>query len=74
MSCCMECEYMNKFSGLFHCQYKTPAMKRMEAAKKKEQEFIEENRRASKLIREQMREEAKKRAIKRAKANKRKRK
>lgn len=69
--CCAKCEYKEKFSGLYRCGYKTPDQRRAEAHKRAKERMEAENRRISEAARAAWKEKAKKRAIKRAQADRR---
>lgn len=68
--CCLNCSYHVRWSGIWRCAYVSEAKKREEVKRRIRNSFEEENRRVSEAYYRKKREEARKRAIKAAKAKK----
>jgi hypothetical protein len=70
-NCCYKCEHHVSWSGIWRCGYTPPEQKRDDVQRRIRERFEEEERKASEAFNKKRREEAKLRAIKRAKAAKR---
>lgn len=69
-TCCYRCEHHVSFSGIWSCGFVTPEQKKADVQRRIQNRFDEENRKISEAYMKRRREEAKKRAIKAAKARK----
>ena len=68
--CCYECEHHISWSGIWRCGYITPQDRHEDIQRRIRDKFEEENIRISKAYHRKRKEEARKRAIKNAKARK----
>ena len=68
--CCYRCEYHVSWSGIWRCKYVTPEDRREDVQRRIRERFEEEERKISEAYNRRRREEARQRAIKKAKAAK----
>lgn len=68
--CCWRCEYHTAWSGIWRCAYRTEEIRMQEARQRAQDRFNTENEKISEAFYKRRREEAKRRAIKAAKARK----
>ena len=73
MNCCSVCEYRKGMSGIKTCTFKDPLQKRAEAMKRIRDREQEESLKISKAYTARRKEEARQRAIKKAKQEKKRR-